>query len=101
MLQAKVVDLWDSSKGWDWSILKPLLNEKACSSIVTKRLVEGDRKQDGICWGYEESGLFTIKLAYALTRTQDNIPTDGDWQRIWNISTLFFLEEVMEELCTR
>lgn len=93
MLQTKVVDYWDTNRGWNWSTLKPLLNSKACNILASKRLSEDYNKEDAITWGYEESDLFTIKSAYSLAKGNVHITRDSDWQNIWKI-------KVPNRICT-
>lgn len=70
MLQANVVDHWDCNKGWDWHTLSIYLNERACNRLTFKKLSEDNNKEDGICWGFDESALFVVKPTYNIAKSQ-------------------------------
>uniref|UniRef100_A0A803NQ36 Reverse transcriptase zinc-binding domain-containing protein n=1 Tax=Cannabis sativa TaxID=3483 RepID=A0A803NQ36_CANSA len=80
------------SRAWDSLKLHQFFDDQLVDSILNVP-ISGNNCQDDLFWSKNNSGLFSVKIAYHLTLTSRNIPSSSSfsqskhfWSRIWSSS---------------
>ncbi|CAN1751084.1 Putative ribonuclease H protein At1g65750 [Linum perenne] len=83
-LQLSVADMVDEGGSWDWISLRQTLPPPMISQIAGMEPPTADAGEDGMIWGPDPRGFFSIKSAYNIITTTRDIPTQNTWKVIWN-----------------
>ena len=62
-----------------------LLPSHAEHLLVATLVRQDNERTDGICWGLNTDGKFTVKSAHTLAKQNNNTTQVGSWQQIWNL----------------
>lgn len=72
----KVSDYWERGVGWDWDALELLLPDNVSRKLEAFLLCEDEDMKDGVCWGLEPNGDFSITSAYTASIGDSNVLKD-------------------------
>ena len=80
-----VYDYWIQGIGWNLEVLQGLLPHQIIHKLSAFFLHEEEGMKDGICWGVNSSGNFTVKSAYDLAMGNPSDIGDDVWRHIWRL----------------
>ncbi|CAN1786910.1 Putative ribonuclease H protein At1g65750 [Linum perenne] len=78
-----VADFLNLDGQWDIEKLTSSLPSDVVDSVVGMSPPRETMGEDGLVWGREDNGRFSIKSAYSLVRNEPAGTDSGRWRRIW------------------
>ena len=66
-----IQEYWTPNSGWKWEKISGLLPSHVEHLLEATLVRQDNERTDGICWGLNTDGKFTLKSASTLTRHND------------------------------